>query len=127
LVPRHDFDAAETDIGTPRPVDEVPVDSVTLPNMSDASLLDRRGVLESLLEEELHFDATTSNGLTSHLPMALVAKSGLGASNEELRRFANVYRRRLSTRSAASTELTGPRGKTPLVLRAPTRISASTS
>lgn len=74
--------------------------------MSDFSLLDRRGVLESLLEEELSFDATTSNGLTNHLPMALVAKSALGASNEELRRFANTYRRRLVERERLGTELT---------------------
>lgn len=74
--------------------------------MSDFSLLHRRGVLESLLEEELTFDATTLNGLTNHLPMALVAKSGLGASNEELRRFANAYRRRLATREPSTTALT---------------------
>lgn len=75
--------------------------------MSDFSLLNRRGVLESLLEEELSFDATTSRGLTNHLPMALVAKSGLGASNEELRRFANTYRRRLVERGRPVTVLTG--------------------
>lgn len=79
---------------------------VTLPIVSDFSLLDRHGVLESLLEEELSFDATTSRGLTNHLPMALVAKSGLGASNEELRRFANTYRRRLVERGRPAIELT---------------------
>jgi hypothetical protein len=87
-------------------LDVVRARTVTLPTVSDFTLLHRRGVLESLLEEELTFDATTSNGLTNHLPMALIAKSGLGASNEELRRFANAYRRRLATRAPSSTELT---------------------
>jgi len=49
-----------------------------------------------MLNDELTFDATTTNGLTNHLPMALVAKSALGAGPQELSRFANKYRRRLT-------------------------------
>jgi hypothetical protein len=51
-------------------------------------------VLSELLDEELSSDPTTSRQLTNHLPMALVAKSHLGADNAELRRFAKVYARR---------------------------------
>jgi hypothetical protein len=52
-------------------------------------------VLEELLGEELASDATTVRGLTNHLPMALVAKQRLGANDDELRRFATAYSRRL--------------------------------
>jgi hypothetical protein len=51
-------------------------------------------VLSELLDEELGSDPTTSRQLTNHLPMALVAKSHLGANDEELRRFAKMYSRR---------------------------------
>jgi hypothetical protein len=51
-------------------------------------------VLSELLDEELGSDPTTSRHLTNHLPMALVAKSHLGASDDELRRFATAYSRR---------------------------------
>jgi len=37
-----------------------------------------RQVLQELLDEELGTDPTTVRGLTNHLPMALVAKAGLG-------------------------------------------------
>lgn len=74
--------------------------------MDEFSFASQRDALESLLDEELTFDATTTNGLTNHLPMALVAKSGLGASSEELRRFATRYERRLAPRSDVDTRLT---------------------
>ncbi len=51
--------------------------------------------LGAVIDEELDLDATTSRGLTNHLPMALVAKAGLGAPREELERFSLKYRRRL--------------------------------
>jgi len=51
-------------------------------------------LLSELLDEELASDPTTSRQLTNHLPMALVAKSHLGADDEELRRFAKVYAKR---------------------------------
>lgn len=51
-------------------------------------------VLCELLDEELGSDPTTLRHLTNHLPMALVAKSHLGAGDEELRRFAKMYSRR---------------------------------
>jgi len=73
--------------------------------MDGPSLTSQRDVLESLLDEELDFDATTTNGLTNHLPMALVAKSGLGASSDELRRFATRYEVRLAPRSDVDTQL----------------------
>jgi Questin oxidase-like len=74
--------------------------------MDESSLTSQRDVLENLLDEELAFDATTTKGLTNHLPMALVAKSGLGASSTELRRFATRYERRLAPRSDVDIELT---------------------
>jgi hypothetical protein len=74
--------------------------------MDESSLTSQRNILENLLDEELAFDATTTKGLTNHLPMALVAKSGLGASSSELRRFATRYERRLAPRNDADTELT---------------------
>jgi hypothetical protein len=74
--------------------------------MVESSFTSERDVLESLLDEELAFDATTANGLTNHLPMALVAKSGLGASSEELRRFATRYEVRLTPRDAIDNRLT---------------------
>jgi hypothetical protein len=74
--------------------------------MVESSLTSQRDALEHLLDEELAFDATTKNGLTNHLPMALVAKSGLGASSEELRRFATRYEVRLAARHDADTQLT---------------------
>jgi hypothetical protein len=74
--------------------------------MVESSFTSERDALESLLDEELAFDATTANGLTNHLPMALVAKSGLGASSEELGRFASRYEVRLAPRDAIDTRLT---------------------
>jgi hypothetical protein len=63
----------------------------TLATVSDSSTT----VLDELLESELQYDATTTRGFTNHLPMALVAKAGLGAPIGELTRFADLYRRRL--------------------------------
>jgi hypothetical protein len=74
--------------------------------MDESSLTSQRDALENLLDEELAFDATTTKGLTNHLPMALVAKSGLGASSEELRRFATRYEVRLAPRNDVDTQLT---------------------
>jgi len=74
--------------------------------MDEFSLPSRRDALESLLDEELAFDATTTRGLTNHLPMALVAKSGLGATSEELRRFATRYEIGLVRRDDVDTQLT---------------------
>jgi hypothetical protein len=62
--------------------------------------------LGELIDEELDLDATTSNGLTNHLPMALVAKAGLGASRSELERFMKKYRRRLVATGEVERNLT---------------------
>jgi len=62
--------------------------------------------LDDLLDESLTFDATTTRGLTNHLPMALVAKAGLGAPVSELRRFSNRYARRLAKVDSCSQDLT---------------------
>lgn len=48
-----------------------------------------------LLDDELAYDATTSDRLSSHLPMALVALDRLGAPTSRLRDFSARYRRRL--------------------------------
>jgi hypothetical protein len=74
--------------------------------MDESPLSSQREVLEGLLDEELTFDATTTSGLTNHLPMALVAKCGLGASSEELRRFATRYEKRLAPRIVVDAPLT---------------------
>jgi hypothetical protein len=63
--------------------------NVTVVSQFDSS------VLSELLDEELGSDPTTSRHLTNHLSMALVAKSHLGANNDELRRFAKIYSRRI--------------------------------
>jgi hypothetical protein len=52
-------------------------------------------VLASLLDAALDDDPTTVDRLTNHLPMALVAKERLGASGQELQRFAAAYAPRL--------------------------------
>jgi hypothetical protein len=62
-------------------------------------------VLEELLGEELASDPTTVQGLTNHLPMALVAKHRLGADGDELRRFAAAYSRSLSPLTIARGRL----------------------
>jgi hypothetical protein len=63
------------------------------------------GDLDALLDADLAFDSSTTRGLTNHLPMALIAKAGLGASPEELRRFAKRYQRRLRAIGVADQEL----------------------
>ena len=67
---------------------------------------DVAGALHALLNQELGFEATTGRGLTNHLPMALVAKAGLGAPDEELYRFAADYRDQLVPCSPPSSTLT---------------------
>lgn len=62
--------------------------------------------LDELLGSDLAYDPTTSEGLTNHLPMALVAKQRLGATDNELRRFAHQYSRRLIPLSESRHKLT---------------------
>jgi len=62
-------------------------------------------VLQELLDEELEADPTTVRGLTNHLPMALVAKEGLGADADELTRFAVAYSTRITALDESSTRL----------------------
>jgi hypothetical protein len=62
-------------------------------------------VLQELLDEELGSDPTTVRGLTNHLPMALVAKVGLGADADELIRFATAYSTRITALEEPSTRL----------------------
>jgi hypothetical protein len=66
---------------------------------------DTAQVLQELLDEELGTDPTTVRGLTNHLPMALVAKVGLGADADELRRFATVYSSRITALDGPSVRL----------------------
>lgn len=61
--------------------------------------------LQELLGEELASDPTTVQGLTNHLPMALVAKHRLGADGGELRRFAATYSRKLAPLTSARERL----------------------
>jgi hypothetical protein len=67
--------------------------------------IDTESVLQELLGEELDSEPTTTRGLTNHLPMALVAKQWLGASAEELRRFARIYSKKLSPLSDSTHRL----------------------
>jgi len=62
-------------------------------------------VLRELLDEELETDPTTVRGLTNHLPMALVAKHGLGADADELIRFAANYSSRITVLDEPSHRL----------------------
>lgn len=64
-------------------------------------------ILDELLGDELTRDPTTNRGLTNHLPMALVAKERLGASDDELVRFARRYDRKLVPLELASAALDG--------------------
>jgi hypothetical protein len=57
---------------------------------------DDSALLSTLLDSELAFDATTSDRLSNHLPMALLALHRLGGSDERLAEFAAGYRRRLA-------------------------------
>lgn len=51
--------------------------------------------LAALLQEGAAFDAEYGNGLSNHLPMALVALQRLGADDARLQAFARAYRPRL--------------------------------
>jgi hypothetical protein len=62
-------------------------------------------VLQELLDEELGTDPTTVRGLTNHLPMALVAKEGLGADAPELIRFAKAYSTKITALDEPSVRL----------------------
>lgn len=66
----------------------------------------RPTALDVLLDEDLGFDPTTAEGLSNHLPMALVALERLGASDGTLQRFFEGYARRLVPRAPAGATLT---------------------
>lgn len=66
---------------------------------------DLNPTLRKLLDEELGANPTTVRGLTNHLPMALVAKEGLGADDDELIRFAAAYSSRTIALDEPSTRL----------------------
>ena len=51
--------------------------------------------LNRLLDDGLQFDAEYDDGLTNHLPMALIALHRLGASDDRLDSFAKKYAKRL--------------------------------
>jgi hypothetical protein len=68
--------------------------------------VDVNPTLQELLDEELGSDPTTVRGLTNHLPMALVAKAGLGADAVELVRFASLYSSKIQDLDEPSTRLT---------------------
>ena len=61
--------------------------------------------LMGLLDDELNFDPTTTDALTNHLPMALLAKSRLGADADELLRFKAKYQRRLQPLKKSERQL----------------------
>jgi hypothetical protein len=61
--------------------------------------------LTELLDEHNGDSTLTTNRLTNHLPMALVAKDRLGADARELRRFADLYARRLTAQPSAEDQL----------------------
>jgi hypothetical protein len=63
-------------------------------------------VLTDLVDADLNCDGATSTGLTNHLPMALFAKSELGAPPEELLRFAKRYQSRLQAIGVANRDVT---------------------
>lgn len=52
--------------------------------------------LEALLDDGVHLDAEYGDGLSNHLPMALVALRALGAPDARLEAFAASYRTRLA-------------------------------
>jgi hypothetical protein len=52
-------------------------------------------LLPQLLTDAARYDAEYDGGLSNHLPMALLALSRLGASDETLRSFADSYAKRL--------------------------------
>jgi hypothetical protein len=58
--------------------------------------------LDQLLDAGARFDAEYGDGLTNHLPMALVALHRLGASQERLATFADRYAQRLAPAPAAT-------------------------
>lgn len=80
--------------------------SVRVPDVAINNGTNSAWALNALLDQELDFEATTGRGLTNYLPMALVAKAGLGAPEEELYRFAGAYRDRLVACSEPSSNLT---------------------
>jgi hypothetical protein len=55
----------------------------------------RLAVLHQLLEDSLQFSPEYGDGLASHLPMALAALDGLGASAAQMRSFSARYAQRL--------------------------------
>ena len=73
----------------------------TIESMGDAG----EQTLSGLLDDELNFDPTTTDSLTNHLPMALLAKRRLGADADELLRFKAKYQRRLRPLEVSERQL----------------------
>lgn len=61
--------------------------------------------LTALLDQDLAYEAKTRNGLSSHLPMALIALSQLGATDRRLHDFFDKYVERLDPLSDAISPL----------------------
>lgn len=59
-------------------------------------------MLEALLDDGVHDDAEYGDGLSNHLPMALVALHQLGATDPRLQAFAAAYRTRLGSAPPAA-------------------------
>ena len=62
--------------------------------------------LESLLGESTRFSCEYADRLSSHLPMALVALSRLGADEERMQDFFRTYSRQLRLREAVAEPIT---------------------
>lgn len=62
----------------------------------------RRAVLHHLLDESLQLSPEYGKGMASHLPMALAALDGLGASEAQMRAFYAHYAPRLERASTAA-------------------------
>jgi Questin oxidase-like len=76
--------------------------SVTLPDATQR----RRASLLALLEKNRLYDAQFGGGLTNHLPMALVALHGMGASESRLCAYFEGYKPRLNSKPAAALPIT---------------------
>ena len=78
-------------------------------NLGDPTVVDAaaRPVLEQLLDQGARFDPEYRGGLSNHLPMALIALYGLGASSKDLMSFYNAYIPRLEVLSASDNQELG--------------------